>query len=378
MKRSLSLASGALFGAVLLSGSVAQAHIGMEGVLKSRTTGVLPGYDNEQKMSPCDGARSAGPVYTFQPGTTITLSVNEAVPHPSYFRIAFDNDGEDGFKEPASIKPIDPMRKCPFNADDQCGASDFCNVYDPNGARVLWDNLDPHMGGGGKYTWNVKLPDIECENCTIQIIQVMEDTVHGAYCPQGSCAKSGDSLEDIYHRCINIKLKRGATNSPGTTTAAINNKGMECTKALVPDAGVADAGMTAADAGTADASSGTGGGTTGGGTTGTAGGGTTGGSAGGTQAGTAGGGTTGGGTTSVGSGTAGGTATTGGTGTAGGTTPGTAGGTTGAGGTVAPTTADDDDGGCSISFASERSGAVWAGLAVLGMSVLGYRRRKRS
>jgi hypothetical protein len=226
-----------------LGASTAQAHISMTGALLSR--------GGDQKSSPCDGDKGDGQIYTFEPGATITLALNEAIPHPSYFRIAFDDDGDDGFVEPKSIKPIEASRACPFDKDDQCGESDFCNVVSATGATVLWDNLNPHTSAQAKsMTWNVKLPDIECENCTIQVLQIMEDTVHGAYCPQGSCANAANSLEDIYHRCIDIKLKKGATNSPGTTTAPVNNMGMQCMAegpvAMNPDAGVPSAGTGAA------------------------------------------------------------------------------------------------------------------------------------
>lgn len=200
----------------------AQAHIIMVGDIVSR--------GGDEKLSPCDGAKGDGAVYTFEPGATISLQLMEPVPHPSYFRISFDNDGDDDFVEPASIKPIEATRACPFDADDQCGKSDYCNVVSKSGgSSVLWDNLNPHVAADAKaMSWNVKLPDVECDNCTIQVIQVMEDTVHGAYCPQGSCANAKSSLEDIYHRCIDIKLKRGATNSAGTTTDAVNNQGTNC------------------------------------------------------------------------------------------------------------------------------------------------------
>jgi hypothetical protein len=201
----------------------AQAHIIMVGDIVSR--------GGDEKLSPCDGAKGKGPVYTFEPGATIKLQLMEPVAHPSYFRISFDNDGDDGFVEPASIKPIDPTRACPFDADDHCGESDYCNVVSSAGAAtVLWDDLNPHLAADAKaMSWNIKLPDIECENCTIQVIQVMEDNeFHGAYCPQGSCPNAKNSLEDIYHRCIDIKLQRGATNSAGTTTEAVNNQGTNC------------------------------------------------------------------------------------------------------------------------------------------------------
>lgn len=227
----------------------AQAHIIMVGDIVSR--------GGDQKLSPCDGAKGSGPVYTFQPGATINLQLMEPIPHPSYFRISFDNDGDDGFVEPASIKPIEETRACPFDADDQCGKSDYCN-----GSTVLWDNLNPHIAADAKaMSWNIKLPDVECDNCTIQIIQVMEDTVHGAYCPQGSCPNAKNSLEDIYHRCIDVKLVRGATQSAGTTTAAVDNQGIDCV--ANPEAGKSD-GPAAGSGGAGAGGSGSGGATPGG------------------------------------------------------------------------------------------------------------------
>jgi MYXO-CTERM domain-containing protein len=201
----------------------AQAHITMVGALKSR--------GGDQKSSPCDGKRGEGPVYTFAPGSTITLALDENIPHPGYFRIAFDDDGQDGFKEPQSIKPVEANRACPYDANDQCGESDFCN-----NETVLWDNLNPHPAVGAKpMSWNVKLPDVECDNCTIQVLQIMEDTIHGAYCPQGApCASKDSSAEDIYHRCIDIKLVKGTKNGAGATTAAVSNMGMECSKGTTP------------------------------------------------------------------------------------------------------------------------------------------------
>ncbi|HKP59374.1 MAG TPA: SCE4755 family polysaccharide monooxygenase-like protein [Polyangiales bacterium] len=261
MEQSTSTALAAAFAlaAVTFSAVPAHAHINMSGALKSR--------GGDQKNFPCDGKRGDGPTYTFEPGATITLTVDEAIPHPSYFRIAFDDDGDDAFVEPKSIKPIDPARRCPFDANDKCGESDYCNVMSTSGgASVLWDNLEPHMAGSIKsYTFTVKLPDVECENCTIQVLQIMEDTVHGAYCPSDSCMDT--SLEDIYHRCIDITLKKGATNSPGTSMAAADNKGMDCIK--MAGGGTAGSGAAGTAGGTAGGAAGAAAGA--GGTTGAAG-----------------------------------------------------------------------------------------------------------
>jgi len=192
----------------------AAAHISLEqgGTHKSRYG------DRAIKAGPCGragGTRSAN-IYTYEPGTTITVSVVEFISHPGYFRVAFDNDGDDGFKEPASIKPVDSKRKCPSGPTDHCGASDFYNSPE---VLAGMDNLAPHLASLGttpKYTWQVKLPDVECTNCTLQIIQVMEDDdSHGPYDPT-----PGVGVEDIYHQCIDLVLKRGASSDAGTSSGS--------------------------------------------------------------------------------------------------------------------------------------------------------------
>jgi hypothetical protein len=220
----------ATFALSSLVASVSHAHIDMLGTIQGR--------NGDQKAGPCEGMPRGSKVYVFEPGAVITLGVTESVAHPSYFRVAFDNDGEDAFKEPVSIKPIDPKRDCPFqgSANDKCTASDFCNVSSATGgASVLYDNIDPHLGEAldfvsarKTFTWQVKLPEVECTNCTLQVLQVMEDTVHGPYCPEGQCSEGSNYVEDLYHRCIDIQLKRGAGNTPGTATGPVNVKGIDC------------------------------------------------------------------------------------------------------------------------------------------------------
>jgi hypothetical protein len=363
----------------LLWGVPASAHINMTGALMSR--------GGDEKMFPCDGKRGDGPVYMFEPGATITLSIAEAIPHPSYFRIAFDNDGDDAFIEPKSIKPIESDRACPYDANDKCGEPDYCNVTSSTGGpTVLWDNLDPHSAGAlnAPYTWNVRLPDVECENCTIQVLQIMEDVLHGAYCPTGSC--TDNSAEDIYHRCIDITLKKGATNSPGTTTAAVSNKGVDCVQMAQPPAGGSGAAMggTGGSAGT----SGMAGSTGGTGATAGAGGNAAGGTAGAGSAGTI---ATSAGSAAPSTGAAGTKAPSvaGSTGSAGtGTTQGAAMTGSVAGGAGGPIAAagsgassappsSSDGGGCAVAML-RRSENANAGWFLLVVSVTLFRRRRRT
>src|SRR5262245_38504306 len=88
----------------LLPCALASAHISLEenGTHKSRYG------DGEIKDAPCgrmNGQRGTN-VYKYAPGQKIMVSVVEFVPHPGYFRIAFDDDGDDDFLDPRSIDPI--------------------------------------------------------------------------------------------------------------------------------------------------------------------------------------------------------------------------------------------------------------------------------
>ncbi|HEX7671901.1 MAG TPA: SCE4755 family polysaccharide monooxygenase-like protein [Polyangiaceae bacterium] len=216
----------------LLQSGVAGAHISLEqgGTQKSRDG------DANLKEGPCGkaGSTRGTNIYTYAPGETVEVKIMETVPHPSYFRIAFDKDGDDGFIEPKSIKPIDPARPCPFNAADKCGTTDADNDF-YNSPEVLMDNLDPHLSNnkfGNPYSWQVTMPNVTCDNCTLQVIQVMEDTVHGAYNPVKGDPADPNYVADIYHQCIDLVLEGpllpsddGGTAGKKTTTPASKDSG---------------------------------------------------------------------------------------------------------------------------------------------------------
>ncbi|MET0342022.1 MAG: SCE4755 family polysaccharide monooxygenase-like protein [Polyangiales bacterium] len=221
----------------------AQAHIIMQGDLVGR--------EGEQKDAPCEGLPRSATPYVFAPGAVIKLAAMEGIPHDGYFRISFDDDGTD-FVDPKSIAPINPDRygpgqKCLGTPDDHCGQSDFCSDE-----TVLWDNLDPHLGSdvslGQVREWTLRLPEIECDNCTIQVMQVMEDPADGTHGPF-------DGNADLYYRCIDVVLKKGAGVGPGEVTEPVANTGLECAKSTgvdagrAPDAGSASDASAASDAG---------------------------------------------------------------------------------------------------------------------------------
>jgi len=241
---------GSLCLATCLSASVAHALISLEmaGEYMSRA-----GDGNDElKDAPCGkaGAPRGSNVYTFEPGQTITIKLVEFVPHPGYFRIAFDNDGDDGFMEPQSIMPEN--RDCMMSETDEmrCGKTDFCNS-----PTVLLDNIEPHWDSGFgdapiNRSWQVKLPDVECETCTLQIIQVMTDPPgHGPY----------NLMDDIYHQCIDVTLKRGSGMGANMGAAMNSVPVMECPGAMVaPSGGAGGAGAAAGAGGMSGATAGMG------------------------------------------------------------------------------------------------------------------------
>jgi hypothetical protein len=112
-------------------------------------------------------------VHTFLPGETITLEYDEYIAHPGHFRISFDLDGEDDFVEPAG----------------------YDDLY--TNATVLLDGIAAHAqaGSGGIRSVYVTLPDVECDNCTLQLAQIMTDKP--PYEP---------ATNDLYYNCLDVEL----------------------------------------------------------------------------------------------------------------------------------------------------------------------------
>lgn len=120
--------------------------------------------DDFLKSPPCgkgsDDPRSTN-ANTFEPGATITVRWTETIDHTGYFRVAFDADG-----------------------------NDFDDFEDPS--HQLGRKEDPTNLSGVEYTMDVTLPNEECDNCTLQLIQDMGGSV--------------------YYQCADLVLKKGAGN----------------------------------------------------------------------------------------------------------------------------------------------------------------------
>lgn len=129
---------------------------------------------SEQKAGPCGAAGSVrGPALTYQAGETITVEWDETVNHPGHYRLAFSMNGQD-FPDP--------------------------NVPDDNFPTTLVDQITDK--NGGLYSQDITFPDMECDNCTLQLIQIMTTNV-----PYNS----------FYYQCSDIVLSNNGT--PGGADA---------------------------------------------------------------------------------------------------------------------------------------------------------------
>jgi len=187
-----SLAATAVL-AILLAAPTASAHIEL--------TSPKPRH-SDQKDGPCgvaQGDKRGTKVTTYKPGETITVTWDETVSHPGHFRISFDPAGFAGFVDPKSFDDLDTA------------------------PTVLVDNIKDKTGTQS-YSQQVTLPDVECETCTLQLIQVMTDK-----------PPYGDG-NDLYYQCADITLSNGAppveeepdagaASSSGTTPQVVDDGG---------------------------------------------------------------------------------------------------------------------------------------------------------
>ena len=145
--------------ASLFVSGTAAAHIAM-------TSPAPRGTD--QKAGPCGkaGSTRGTNVAEFAPGETINVEWDETVDHPGHYRIAFDDDGNDFTN--------------PNNPDDNFPTT----MVEPIADKA-----------GGHYSQSITLPTTPCENCTLQLIQVVTTAV-----PYNS----------FYFQCADIRITGSA------------------------------------------------------------------------------------------------------------------------------------------------------------------------
>jgi hypothetical protein len=144
------------------------------------------------KQGPC-GQEENGrttEVSVFAPGETIEVTWNETTNHRSYYRVAFDRAGDDTFPTfegpGTSAEGIDPSGPCPVD-----------------GQVILAYDMDDRSGGS--HTLSVRLPEVECEDCTLQVIQFMYD-----------------AQRPYYFQCADLALRAGVRDAGARAAVTID------------------------------------------------------------------------------------------------------------------------------------------------------------
>jgi uncharacterized protein (TIGR03382 family) len=127
-------------------------------------------------------------VQTYRPGATLHLVWDEYVVHPGWFRISFQQNGDTFEVPPAS------------GAASNYPTEDLTGKTDPaTGSLIIADRI---MHGTSSF--DVTLPNVECNNCTLQLTQMMTDK------PPYTADTTSD---DIYYQCVDLVLTASAPPS---------------------------------------------------------------------------------------------------------------------------------------------------------------------
>lgn len=172
-------------------------------------------------------------VTTVKGGETIMVEFEETIHHPGWFRISLAQD-------PSEFADLD------FSGP---GCSyDLSTVPTGPHDNVLMDGIGMNedvAGSNRKFAEMVTIPDEPCEKCTLQVIQVMADTLHN---PPGC----------IYYHCAELKIVAagdGAMESDGTAMAEAGS-GAEGAAGMGGDAEMASGAVAASGGAAAAAGSG--------------------------------------------------------------------------------------------------------------------------
>lgn len=145
-----------------------------------------------QKLGPCGGTTAnpgtpTGIVTPVAGGEMLHLKVKETIYHPGHFRLAL------AVLDRAEL-PADPED---VTKEGPRGPISVSGKIDPNPKPpVLVDGLWEHhvRQAGQEFETDVKIPNINCDHCSLQVIQFMEE--HGV----------NSDGRFTYHHCADLKI----------------------------------------------------------------------------------------------------------------------------------------------------------------------------
>jgi MYXO-CTERM domain-containing protein len=144
----------------------------------------------DQKDGPCGtgpgDSRTTDPqkITEYTAGETITIEFTETIQHASTYRVMLSRTGDSGFINPTSFEDTTLDEASGELAD---GIEDLTPLSPPNTPE--------------DHTIEVTLPDEPCEECTLQLIQLMRE---GAF-----------DADSIYYQCADIVILPGAGGGSG-------------------------------------------------------------------------------------------------------------------------------------------------------------------
>lgn len=172
----LAVAALAIPAALAGTPETAEAHVCMDFPISR--TGPECTFRSPQKIGTCGVAERSEFINVFRPGETIVVRIRETIDHPSHYRIAFNPDG-DAFPDPVAIDDI--------NEDHPL---------------ILVDGIED--AEEREQEVEITFPNTPCENCTLQLIQVMYDKQQNGF---GGANGSEDDNDDLYYSCADIVLR---------------------------------------------------------------------------------------------------------------------------------------------------------------------------
>lgn len=147
---------------------------------------------NPQKQGPCGGTEGpdvtpTNAITSVQGGQKLHIKVQEMIYHPGHYRIALAVNSRDEL-------PADP--EVVTRDTDKGPRSVSAKIESPVKIPVLLDGLWQHTSKSSEpFETDVRLPNINCATCTLQIVQFMAE--HGYNNPGGYS----------YHHCAVLNIK---------------------------------------------------------------------------------------------------------------------------------------------------------------------------
>jgi len=189
-RRLRALAAVALFSAPF-SIAPASAHFVLETPAASLEQNAI---GDPQKLGPCGGTSQdagtpTGAVTELADGSTLHLKLREAVYHPGHYRVALARTPDQLPADPETLTQEGP--RGPISVSATIAA-------DP-APPVLADGLFQHTAPPARGTFweaDLKLPNVDCKDCVVQVIQWMAEhpgVAEGGY---------------TYHHCATVSIAR--------------------------------------------------------------------------------------------------------------------------------------------------------------------------